>query len=114
MPGSGIPQDVPCSAMPRRGSSTEAWRTVVYDLIRRGLRRPEFLIVDGALGLDKAIAAVWDGGDCCVEGRRTVTVTRRAEAARGLVTLFRPAQLFATLASPRKSGLRQPNSTAVG
>jgi putative transposase len=28
-------------------------------LIRRGLRRPEFLIVDGAAGLDKAIAAVW-------------------------------------------------------
>ena len=31
------------------------------DLIKRGLRRPEFLIVDGAPGLDKAIAAVWDG-----------------------------------------------------
>src|SRR6202035_2101041 len=27
----------------------------------RGLKRPEFLIVDGAPGLDKAIAAVWDG-----------------------------------------------------
>ena len=40
--------------------STEAWRTVLDDLIRRGLRRPEFLIVDGAPGLDKAIAAVWD------------------------------------------------------
>ena len=40
--------------------STEAWRTVLDDLIRRGLRRPEFLIVDGAAGLDKAIAAVWD------------------------------------------------------
>ena len=31
------------------------------DLIRRGLRRPEFLIVDGAPGLEAAIAAVWDG-----------------------------------------------------
>jgi putative transposase len=41
--------------------SAEAWRTVLDDLIRRGLRRPEFLIVDGAAGLDKAIAAVWDG-----------------------------------------------------
>ena len=29
--------------------------------IRRGLRRPEFLIVDGAPGLENAIAAVWDG-----------------------------------------------------
>jgi putative transposase len=41
--------------------SAEAWRTVLDDLIRRGLRRPEFLIVDGASGLDKAIAAIWDG-----------------------------------------------------
>jgi hypothetical protein len=30
-------------------------------IIKRRLRRPEFLIVDGAPGLDKAIAAVWDG-----------------------------------------------------
>jgi putative transposase len=43
------------------GESAEAWRTVLDDLTRRGLRRPEFLIVDGAPGLDKAIAAVWDG-----------------------------------------------------
>jgi transposase-like protein len=43
------------------GESAEAWRTALDDLIRRGLRRPEFLIVDGAPGLDKAIAAVWDG-----------------------------------------------------
>jgi transposase-like protein len=43
------------------GESAEAWRSVLDDLIRRGLRRPEFLIVDGAAGLDSAIAAVWDG-----------------------------------------------------
>jgi transposase-like protein len=43
------------------GESAEAWRAVLGDLIKRGLRRPEFLIVDGAPGLDKAIAAVWDG-----------------------------------------------------
>lgn len=43
------------------GESAEAWRSVLDDLVRRGLQRPEFLIVDGAPGLDKAIAAVWDG-----------------------------------------------------
>jgi putative transposase len=43
------------------GESTEAWRTVLDDLILRGLRRPEFFIVDGAPGLENAIAAVWDG-----------------------------------------------------
>jgi transposase-like protein len=41
--------------------STEAWRTVLDDLIRRGLRRPELVIVDGGPGLERAIAAVWDG-----------------------------------------------------
>ncbi len=43
------------------GESTEAWRTVLDDLIKRGLRRPELLIVDGGTGLESAIAAVWDG-----------------------------------------------------
>jgi transposase-like protein len=42
------------------GESSEAWRSVVDDLIGRGLRRPELLIVDGGQGLEKAIAAVWD------------------------------------------------------
>lgn len=43
------------------GESAEAWRSVLDDLIRRGLRRPELLIVDGGSGLEAAIAAVWDG-----------------------------------------------------
>ena len=43
------------------GESAEAWRSVLDDLIERGLRRPAFLIVDGAPGLERAIAAVWDG-----------------------------------------------------
>ena len=43
------------------GESAEAWRTVLDDLIARGLRRPQFLILDGAPGLERAIAAVWDG-----------------------------------------------------
>ena len=41
--------------------SADAWRSVLDDLIERGLRQPAFLIVDGAPGLEKAIAAVWDG-----------------------------------------------------
>jgi transposase-like protein len=43
------------------GESAEAWRAVLDNLIRRGLREPAFLIVDGAPGLEKALAAVWDG-----------------------------------------------------
>ena len=43
------------------GESTETWRAVLDDLVDRGLHRPAFLIVDGAPGLEKAIAAIWDG-----------------------------------------------------
>lgn len=43
------------------GETTEAWRAILDDLVGRGLRQPEFLIVDGAPGLDKAIVALWDG-----------------------------------------------------
>src|SRR4030081_67751 len=43
------------------GESAEAWRSVLDDLTRRGLQPPEVLIVDGAPGLDSAIAAVWGG-----------------------------------------------------
>jgi transposase-like protein len=50
-----------CCSRSRAWAARAPRRTVLDDLITRGLRRPEFLIVDGAPGLDKAIAAVWDG-----------------------------------------------------
>jgi putative transposase len=41
------------------GESEAAWRALLDDLIARGLKTPEFLIVDGAVGLEKALAALW-------------------------------------------------------
>jgi putative transposase len=41
------------------GETTEAWRAVVDDLMKRGLRKPELLIVDGGAGLEAALAAIW-------------------------------------------------------
>ena len=41
------------------GESEAAWRAVLDDLAARGLRGPEFLIIDGAAGLEKALAALW-------------------------------------------------------
>ena len=41
------------------GETTAAWRAVLDDLFGRGLRTPEFLIVDGAPGLERALAALW-------------------------------------------------------
>lgn len=41
------------------GESEAAWRSILDDLITRGLRTPEFLIMDGAAGLERALAALW-------------------------------------------------------
>jgi putative transposase len=41
------------------GEGEAAWRAVLDDLVARGLRAPAFLIVDGAAGLERALAALW-------------------------------------------------------
>src|ERR1700758_3212699 len=43
------------------GETSAAWRTVLDDLVKRGLRKPEFLVVAGGTGLEQALAAL--GGD---------------------------------------------------
>ena len=46
-------------AVRNRGESEAAWRGRLDDLLARGLCTPEFLIIDGAAGLEKALAALW-------------------------------------------------------
>jgi putative transposase len=41
------------------GESEAAWRAVLDDLVARGLKTPEFLIIDGGAGLEK--------GPCCTD-----------------------------------------------
>lgn len=41
------------------GESEAAWRDVLDDLVARGLQTPQFLIIDGASGLERALAALW-------------------------------------------------------
>ena len=41
------------------GESEAAWRAVLDDLVKRGLEKPELAIVDGAPGLEKALASLW-------------------------------------------------------
>ena len=41
------------------GESESAWRTLLDDLANRGLKTPALAIVDGAPGLEKALAALW-------------------------------------------------------
>ena len=57
------------------GESTAAWSQLLGDLDARGLRRPEFVIVDGAPGLEAALVALW-GEDLPIQ-RCTVHSKRR-------------------------------------
>ena len=49
------------------GESKAAWRALLDDLIKRGLRTPELVIAGGAPGLEKALAALWPDApvQCC-------------------------------------------------
>ena len=56
------------------------------DLIKRGLPRPEFLIVNGEPGLDKAIGSIWDGAPlqrCTVRKYRDLLAHTSGATARG-------------------------------
>ena len=52
-------QKVLLSIMNMGGESTAAWRQFLEDLDARGLSKPEFVIVDGAPGLEAALVALW-------------------------------------------------------
>jgi putative transposase len=41
------------------GESEAAWRALLDNLVARGLKTPELVILDGGSGLDKALAALW-------------------------------------------------------
>ena len=41
------------------GESEAAWRALLDDLVKRGLKTPDLVIVDGAPGLDAALAVLW-------------------------------------------------------
>ena len=52
-------QKVLLSIMNMGGESKAAWAEFLGDLDARGLKRPEFVIVDGAPGLEAALVALW-------------------------------------------------------
>jgi len=68
------------------GETSEAWRAMLDDLVKRGLRKPEFLIVDGGTGLEQAAGrAVGRRAHPTLHGPQAPQPTRpRAQtAARG-------------------------------
>ena len=63
------------------GESTAAWRQFLDDLDARGLKRPEFVIVDGAPGLEAALVGLW-GEDLPIQ-RCTVGLLKKAVLGPG-------------------------------
>ncbi len=57
------------------GESTAAWQAFLSDMSARGLNAPDFIIVDGAPGLEAALAALWPGAPvqrCTVHKHRNL------------------------------------------
>ncbi len=57
------------------GESEAAWRALLDNLVARGLKTPELVIVDGGSGLDKTLAALWPGAPvqrCTVHKHRNL------------------------------------------
>jgi hypothetical protein len=92
------------------GESTEAWRTVLDDLVRRGLRRPELLIVDGGAGLESAIAAVWDSVPvqrCTVHKHRNL-LAHAPERLHEEITEDYNEMIYAETPEPSPTASRKP------
>ncbi len=67
------------------GESEAAWRALLDDLVKRGLKMPELVIVDGAPGLEKALAALWSDMPvqrCTVHKHRNLLAQRASAPLR--------------------------------
>jgi putative transposase len=71
------------------GETSEAWRAVLDDLVKRGLCGPQFLIVDGGTGLEQALAALW-GEVPTNAARSTSTATCSPTRLNGCMRKSRP------------------------
>jgi hypothetical protein len=72
-----------------------AWRAVLDDLIKRGLRRPQFLIVDGAAG--DSISPAVARAVCAAVAERVLTMIQQGAV-----------QLLAAQAKAVGSGVPEP------
>jgi transposase-like protein len=64
------------------GESEATWRALLDNLVNRGLKTPELVIVDGATGLEKALAALWSDmlvQPCTVHKHRMIYADSKQE-----------------------------------
>ena len=82
------------------GESEAAWRGIFDDLIARGLRTPEFLVIDGGAGLERALAALWPNVPaqrCTVHKHRNL-LAHAPEALHGEVSADHTDMIYAASA----------------
>ena len=98
------------------GESEAAWRALLDDLVKRGLRTPELIIADGAPGLEKALAALWPDAPvqrCTVHKHRNLLAhaperlhEEISTGPRSMRSAFRSSRAPNSL--PQKLGLVDP------
>src|SRR5262249_19560723 len=95
------------------GESEVAWRAVLDDMVKRGLHEPELAIVDGAPGLEKALASLWSDlpvQRCTVHKLRNLIAhapKRLAEEIRSDFTDMVYAENAKEVATRRKAFIRK-------
>jgi transposase-like protein len=96
------------------GESTAAWGQFLADLDTRGLKRPEFVIVDRAPGLEAALVALWGEGlaiqRCTVHKHRNLLAHAPSHMQDELTEDYRDmiyADTAAGIESRRKAFLRK-------
>ena len=107
-------QKVLLSIMNMGGESTAAWRKFLDHLDARGLKRPEFVIVDGAPRLEAALVALW-GDDlpiqrCTVHKHRNLLAHAPKHMHEELGNDYRDmiyAEMAADVEKRRKAFLRK-------
>lgn len=103
------------------GESEAAWRTILDDLTKRGLRKPQLAIVDGAPGLEKALVTLWADlpiQRCTVHKLRNLTACAPKKFAEEIKADFADmiyAENAAAVAKKRKAFLAKwrPKCEAV-
>ena len=95
------------------GESKAAWRAFLGDLDARGLKAPDFVIVDGAPGLEAALAELWPDAPvqrCTVHKHRNLLAHAPKSLHDELTADYRDmvyAETKAEIATRRKAFLRK-------
>jgi putative transposase len=95
------------------GESEAAWRTLLDNLVARGLRKPELAIVDGAQGLENALISLWSDlriQRCTVHKLRNLVAHAPKRLAEEIKADFNDMVYAATataVAARRKAFLRK-------